>query len=108
MVPILFMLPLTGLIYLFRWQIDPAMHPGVLTVSVPAHGAPLPLAAQQAAVKAAYPDKPITAVQQNAENRATYFTIAFGEKDSRNVYANPYTARCWACWPRRSCCRTSP
>jgi uncharacterized iron-regulated membrane protein len=91
-VSILFMLAVTGLIYLFRWQIDPALHPGVLTVSVPAHGAPLPLAPQQAAVTAAYPDKPITAVQQNAENRATYFTIAFGEKDSRNVYVNPYTA----------------
>ncbi|HEX2807217.1 MAG TPA: PepSY domain-containing protein, partial [Kineosporiaceae bacterium] len=92
-VPILLMLAVTGLVYLFRWQIDPAMHPGVLMVSVPAHGAPLPLVTQESAVKAAYPNKPITAVQQSAEDRATYFTIAMGENDSRNVYVNPYTAR---------------
>ena len=36
-IPVLLMLAVTGLIYLFRWQIDPIMHPGVLTVSVPAH-----------------------------------------------------------------------
>jgi uncharacterized iron-regulated membrane protein len=92
-VPIMLMLAVTGLIYLFRWQIDPAMHPGVLTVSVPAHGAPIPLAAQEAAVTAAYPGKAITAVQQSAENRATYFTISVGGEDSRNVYVDPYTGK---------------
>jgi len=92
-VPIMVMLALTGLIYLLRWQIDPMMHPGLLTVSVPAHGAPLPLATQEAAVTAAYPDTTITAVQQSAEDRATYFTIAVGDKERRNVYVDPYTGK---------------
>ena len=38
-IPILLTLAITGLIYLFRWQIDPQMHPGVLTVNARAHGA---------------------------------------------------------------------
>jgi uncharacterized iron-regulated membrane protein len=87
------MLAVTGLIYLYRWQIDPAMHPGVLTVAVPAHGAPLPLSAQEAAVRVAHPHDPITAVQQGAENRATFFTVSLGKNQSRNVYVNPYTAQ---------------
>ena len=92
-IPIMAMLALTGLIYLFRWQIDPVMHPGVLTVSVPEHGAPIPLSRQEAAVHAAFPDQTVTAVQQGAENRATFFTVQTGEDSSRNVYVDPFTGK---------------
>jgi uncharacterized iron-regulated membrane protein len=91
-VPILLMLAVTGLIYLFRWQIDPAMHPGILTVQVPAHGAPVPYAAQENAVLGKYPSARIASVQESGGDRSTVFTVKLGEDDTRNVYVNPYTA----------------
>ncbi len=90
-VPIMFMLAVTGLTILYKWQIDPALHRGVLTVDVPARGAATPLSAQESAVKAAYPGGTVTAVQQGFENRASYFTVSQGE-ETLNVYVNPYTA----------------
>ena len=39
-IPVLAMLAVTGLIYLFRFQIEPALHPNLMRVDAPA-GAPL-------------------------------------------------------------------
>jgi uncharacterized iron-regulated membrane protein len=92
-IPIMLMLAVTGLIYLFRWQIDPAMHPGVLTFERPTYGSVKAYAAQEAAVKAAFPQASVKSVQESAENRATIFTVGLGDKTTRNVYVNPYTGR---------------
>ena len=89
-VPIMLMLSVTGLIYLFRWQIDPAMHRGVITIDVPATGAPLPLSTQEAAVKAAYPGQAITAVQQGAEDRSTFSLSA---ETVAAAAASPFSVR---------------
>lgn len=90
-VPILLTLAVTGLIYLFRWQIDPAMHPGVLTVDVPATGSYRPYAEQEAAALAARPGGVVTGMQEGAQDRATIFTVATGD-ETVNVYVNPFTA----------------
>jgi uncharacterized iron-regulated membrane protein len=93
-VPIMLMLALTGLTILYKWQLDPLQHPGVLTVEQPAHGSARPLSAQEDAVRAAFPKAAVTAVQQGAANRATFFTVTEGEDGpTRNVYVDPFTGK---------------
>lgn len=92
-VPVMFLLAVTGLVILYRGVLDPVQHPGVLTVDVPAYGAARPLSAQEAAVRAVHPDARITAVQQGGGDRATFFTVELSGGRTRNVYVNPYTAR---------------
>ncbi|MBL8931585.1 MAG: PepSY domain-containing protein [Kineosporiaceae bacterium] len=91
-IPVMFLLSVTGLTILYKWQLDPLFHPGVLTVDVPSQGAARPLSDQEAAVRAAHPNATITAVQQGADNRATFFTVSLGEQaGERNVYVDQYT-----------------
>lgn len=87
-IPVFVMLATTGLIMLFKWQIDPAMHP-MMRAEVPRAGTAVPLSEQEAAVREAYPEASISAVQMGAGNRATYFTIATAQGD-RNVYVDQY------------------
>jgi len=87
-IPIFAMLSVTGLIMLFKWQIDPAMHP-MMKADVPTFGSAVPLSQQEEAVREAFPDTTITAVQMGADDRATYFTVATDDGD-RNVYVDPY------------------
>ncbi len=91
-IPVFAMLAITGLVILFKWQIDPAFNPGVMTVSTPAFGAPASPSSQEAAVLVAHPGATITAVQFGGEDRATAFTIDTAEGSTRNVYVNPWTA----------------
>lgn len=90
-IPIFALLSVTGLVMLFKWQIDPAMHP-MMKVDVPVFGSPLPLSQQEQAVREAFPDGTITAVQMGADDRATFFTVATEDGD-RNVYVDPYDAQ---------------
>ena len=86
------MLAVTGLVILFKWQIDPAFNPGVMTVPPPAFGAPASPSSQEAAVLAVHPGATITAVQFGGEDRTTAFTIDTAEGSTRTVYVNPWTA----------------
>ncbi len=90
-IPIFALLSVTGLVMLFKWQIDPAMHP-MMKADVPVFGSPLPLSQQEEAVRAAFPDGTITAVQMGADDRATFFTVATDDGD-RNVYVDQYDGR---------------
>ncbi|WP_232679231.1 PepSY domain-containing protein [Nocardioides sp. R-C-SC26] len=90
-IPVLLVLTISGMTYMFRAQIDDWTHPGVLTVSAPAGGERLSLAEQEEAVRAAFPDRSILSVTDNLEERATVFvTDLHGE--SRNVYIDPFRA----------------
>lgn len=91
-IPVMLLLSVTGLVILYKDTVDPVQHPGVLTVDVPAHGAPQPPSALEAAVKAAHPDAEITAMQQGGDDRAALFTLRLPGDRTRNVYVNPYTA----------------
>ncbi|WP_084038165.1 PepSY domain-containing protein [Demequina sp. NBRC 110053] len=90
-IPVLLTLAVTGLIYLFRAQVDAVMHPGVLQVEVPAGQERLPLSAQEEAVVTEFPEWTVLSVQDSLAGRATVFHMdAAGE--SRNVYVDPYSA----------------
>ncbi len=91
-IPVFAMLAVTGLVILFKWQIDPAFNPGVMTVPPPAFGAPASPSSQEAAVLAVHPGATITAVQFGGEDRTTAFTIDTAEGSTRTVYVNPWTA----------------
>ncbi|KJQ53179.1 PepSY-associated TM helix domain-containing protein [Microbacterium sp. SA39] len=91
-IPTLFVLAVTGMTYLFRAQIDSAMHPGVITVSVPEGGERLPLSEQQDAVLAEYPDRTVMSLFDSLGDRATVFVTALEDGTTQNVYVDPYRA----------------
>lgn len=90
-IPVLFVLAVTGLTYLYRAQVDSWTHPGVLAVDVPAGGQRLALSAQEASVRHAFPGSPVLSAVEATGERATKFVVG-SEADSRNVYVDPYTA----------------
>lgn len=90
-IPVLFALSVSGMTYMFRAQVDAWTHPGVLTVSAAADAERLPLSAQEAAVRAAFPDREIISATDNSGDRATVFVTELGDV-SRNVYVDPFRA----------------
>ena len=57
MVPVLLVLATTGLIYLFRFQLEPLLTPDLMTVEAPSETTVVqPYAAQLAAVEREFPD----------------------------------------------------
>lgn len=90
-IPVLLVLATTGLTYLYRAQVDAWTHPGVLTVAVPPGAERLPLSQQEAAVRAAYPDRDIVSVTDHLGDRSTVF-VTDGGTAARNVYVDPYRA----------------
>ncbi len=92
-IPIFAMLSITGLIILFKWQLDPALNPGVMTVTPPAHAAQVSASVQEAAVLALHPDATITAVQFGGDNRTTAFTLDLADGQTHNVYVDPWTGK---------------
>lgn len=93
-IPALLVLAISGLLMLYKAQIDPIFHPGVITVGVPEHGERLPLSRQEAAVEAAYPKRTVVSVTDAKGATATIFATTTGTNGTlRNVYVNPYTAR---------------
>lgn len=89
-IPILFILAVTGLTYMYRAQVDAMTHPGVLTVAVPVDAERIALSDQESAVREAFPDRPILSVTDQIGDRTTVFSTLEGE-EPRNVYVNPYT-----------------
>lgn len=90
-IPILFILAVTGLTYMYRTQIDSVFHPGVISVAVPHDGVRQSLDAQAMAVHDRFPQRTILSVTDGTGSLATVFTTQDGN-DSRDVYVNPYTA----------------
>ncbi len=91
-IPVFALLSVTGLIMLFKWQIDPIQEPA-MTYSAPAYGATASLDAQQDAVLDANEGAAVTAVQTTAGDRSTIFTIDRADGTTVNVYVDPYTAK---------------
>lgn len=91
-IPVLFTLAVSGMIYMFRAQVDDLTHPGILTVSVPEGGDRLPLGQQEAAVREELPDQPILSVVDSSGDRSTVFVTGLEDGTSTNVYVDPYRA----------------
>ena len=92
-VPVLLMLATTGLIYLFRFQLEPMLHADLMTVDVPSGTVAQPYAGQLKAAEAAYPDLALASVAEPREaGRATVFSGTLPDGSTRDVYVDPYTS----------------
>ena len=93
-VPILLLLAVTGLIYLFRFQVEPLLHADLMKVPVPANTVTQPYAGQERAVERAYPDALIVSMAEpRSADRSTVFSTTASDGSTRDVYVDPYTAR---------------
>lgn len=93
-VPILLVLAVTGLIYLFRFQIEPLLHADLMRVEQPADmDFRQPYAAQLAAVEREYPDATVMSMTEpREEGRSTVFSLLTAEGAPRDVYVDPWGA----------------
>lgn len=90
-VPVLLLLATTGLIYLFRFQIEPLMHPDLMKVDPPAGAVAQPYLQQLAVVEKAYPGSTAVSLTEpkNAES-PTVVSITTAGGQGRDVYVSPY------------------
>jgi uncharacterized iron-regulated membrane protein len=92
-IPVLLLLAVTGLIYLFRFQLEPLLHADLMRVSVPADTVQQPYAAQQSAVQEAYPNATVVSMTEPLElGRSTVFAMTMPDGSPRDVYVDPYGA----------------
>ena len=91
-IPVLFVLAVTGMTYMFRAEVDALTHPGVLTVTAPEGAEREALSVQEEAVQGAYPDRPVLSVVDHTGDRATVFVTERADGVNANVYVDPYTA----------------
>ena len=97
-IPVLAMLAVTGLIYLFRFQLEPALHPNLMRVEAPA-GAPLQsynnqLDALETALQAqGRGDATVASVTEPlTPTDPTRFTVVLADESTRDYFVDPYTA----------------
>ncbi|WP_240937885.1 PepSY domain-containing protein [Nocardioides sp. JQ2195] len=93
-VPVLLVLSTTGLIYLFRFQLEPLMHGDQMLVEKPADmDFAQPYSAQLAAVERAHPDATVVSMTEpRNEGRSTMFSVVTESGEPRDVYVNPWGA----------------
>ena len=94
-IPVLLVLATTGLIYLFRFQLEPLLTPDLLTAEAPSETAIVqPYAAQLAAVEREFPDATVLSMAEPREvGRPTVFSVLTAAGEGRDVYVNPYGAQ---------------
>jgi len=92
-VPVLLVLATTGLIYLFRFQLEPLLHADLMKVDPDAGtGVFQPYTTQQGLVEQAYPDATIVSMAEPREaERSTVFSIVTEDGATRDVFVDPYT-----------------
>ena len=93
-VPVLLVLATTGLVYLFRFQLEPLLTPELLTAKAPSETTIVqPYAAQLAAVERELPDATVLSMAEpREEGRPTVFSVVTAAGEGRDVYVNPYGA----------------
>ena len=93
-VPVLLVLATTGLVYLFRFQLEPLLTPELLTAEAPSETTIVqPYAAQLAAVERELPDATVLSMAEpREEGRPTVFSVVTAAGEGRDVYVNPYGA----------------
>ena len=92
-VPVLLLLATTGLIYLFRFQLEPLLHPDLMKVDPPAgDGRRSPTCSQLAVVEGAYPGAtPVSMAEpRDAEQPDGRLDRDAPTATVRDVYVNPY------------------
>jgi uncharacterized iron-regulated membrane protein len=89
-IPIMALLAITGLIWMFRYEIQAIVHPEI--VSGYSHENPQSLDSQTLAVLAQYPEATILSVTEPWKDRPTQFVVATGDQ-TLQVFVDPQTAR---------------
>lgn len=92
--PVLLILATTGLIYLFRFQLEPLINADLMKVSAPsADSIQQPYANQLAAVERSFPDATVVSMTEpRSSGRSTVFSVALPAESTRDVFVNPYGA----------------
>lgn len=90
-VPVLLLLAVTGLIYLFRFQLEPLMHPDLMKVDPPANAVAQPYVQQLAVVANAYPGSTaVSLTEPKSAESPTIVSITTADGAGRDVYVSPY------------------
>ncbi len=91
-IPVVALLSVTGLIYLFRFEVEPLLHPDLMQVEAPTGNAVAqPYLTQQAKVVQEFPDATLVSMAEpREEGRPTVFSIVTPEEESLDVYVSPY------------------
>jgi uncharacterized iron-regulated membrane protein len=92
-IPVLLVLAVTGLVYLFRFQIEPALHGDLMRVEAGQGQTVLPYEMQRSHVAATRPDGTIVSMTEpGGPDQSTRFTVMTPGDETRDVFVNPYTA----------------
>ncbi len=93
-IPVLLTLAITGLIYLFRFQIEPLVHGDLMRVDPPSGQFAQPYETQRESVATAHPGATVVSMTEPSGPReSTRFTIATPAGQTRDVFVDPYDAR---------------
>ncbi|MGG5258102.1 PepSY-associated TM helix domain-containing protein [Phycicoccus avicenniae] len=91
-IPTVLLLAVTGLVYLFRFQIEPLVHGDLLRVSAPAGATPVGYDEQLTAVREARPDDTVVSLTEPAApDQSTRVTVSTPDDATRDVFVDPYT-----------------
>ncbi len=92
--PVLQVFAVTGLIYLFRFQLEPMLHPDLMQVERPAGATLTPYAAQVDAVREAYPDAtPVSVAEPRDADRPTIVSLTLADGSGRDVFVDPWSGQ---------------
>ena len=93
-VPVLLVLSVTGLVYLFRFQLEPVLNPSLMQVEKPAGtDVAQPYAGQLRAVEEAYPGAEAVSLAEPREaGRSTVVSVTMPDGEGRDVFVDPWTA----------------
>jgi uncharacterized iron-regulated membrane protein len=92
-IPILLILASTGLIYLFRFQLEPVLHADLMKVQQPPGLVAQPYESQLDEVRAAFPGATVVSMTEPSKpNRSTVFSVDTAG-GSRDVYVDPYEGK---------------
>lgn len=92
--PVLMVLAATGLIYLFRFQLEPLINADLMQIPAPsANSIQQPYANQLAAVERSFPDATVVSMTEpRSAERSTVFSLTMPDGSTRDVFVNPYGA----------------
>ncbi|WP_330474961.1 PepSY-associated TM helix domain-containing protein [Terrabacter sp. C0L_2] len=93
-VPVLLVLAVTGLVYLFRFQIEPLLHPDLMRVEHAQGQLTQPWQTQLEAVQEADPGATVVSFTEPAGvDDSSRFTVETAQGLTRDVFVDPYTVR---------------
>ncbi len=93
-IPVFTLLAVTGLIYLFRFQLEPLMHPEMHAPKPTGVSQQQPLGAQLDAVERRYPDAEVTLVREGRGlEDSTAFTVTRADGSSVDVFVDPWRSK---------------